>query len=258
MSSKSFHLRANEVRAEAQALMQKLRAERFAASRAGKRAMRLGAQRVEAEVRPSIAIVAKPSRILASRKIRAVTEAVGTVETAVVTDAAPVREAPAVEAPVSAKPRKPRSRKPATGAAAAEASVTESCVEAQPTQQPVPEASADREPVAPAKRSRKPRARKHPAPALATEAGPGPIAAMEAVTAAEIPAASPPAPDHRAMMPISLVPSLGPGMIWRLNQLGLHTLQDLADHSTEELRGKLGPVARLVRVEAWIAFAQAA
>jgi hypothetical protein len=61
-----------------------------------------------------------------------------------------------------------------------------------------------------------------------------------------------------ALMPVSTVPSLGPGMVWRLNQIGVKTLADLASIEPEELRSKLGPVAKLVRVENWIAFAKAA
>jgi hypothetical protein len=239
MSGKSFHLRANEVRAEAQALMQKLRAERFAASRAGRRAMRLNAKGAEAEAPASFAMVEKPGRILASRKVRAVTEAVESVVAQAVADATPVLEVPAIEAPASAKARKRRSRKPV-----GQPAVVEACV--------------DYEPVAPAKPARKPRAKKAAAPVPATDPNDCDASAIDEVVAAAIPDVSPPAPGHRAMMPISLVPSLGPGMIWHLNQLGLHTLQDLADHSPDQLRGKLGPVARLVRVENWIAFARAA
>ncbi|MGL5139605.1 MAG: hypothetical protein ACRC7G_17745, partial [Beijerinckiaceae bacterium] len=70
MSGKTFHVRANEVRAEAQALMQKLRAERFATSRAGKRAIRLKTEQVVAVAPPLLAPV-KPDRIIVSRKINA-------------------------------------------------------------------------------------------------------------------------------------------------------------------------------------------
>jgi hypothetical protein len=62
----------------------------------------------------------------------------------------------------------------------------------------------------------------------------------------------------RALVPVSTVPSLGPGMIWRLNQIGVKTLADLASLEPDDLRSKLGPVAKLVRVESWIAFARAA
>jgi hypothetical protein len=62
----------------------------------------------------------------------------------------------------------------------------------------------------------------------------------------------------RALVPVSTVPSLGPGMVWRLNQIGVKTLADLANIEPDDLRSKLGPVAKLVRVENWIAFAKAA
>jgi hypothetical protein len=65
-------------------------------------------------------------------------------------------------------------------------------------------------------------------------------------------------PSGRALVPVSTVPSLGPGMVWRLNQIGVKTLADLASIEPDELRSKLGPVAKLVRVENWIAFAKAA
>lgn len=62
----------------------------------------------------------------------------------------------------------------------------------------------------------------------------------------------------RALIPVSTVPALGPGMVWRLNQIGVKTLADLAGIEPDDLRSKLGPVAKLVRVENWIAFARAA
>jgi nucleotidyltransferase/DNA polymerase involved in DNA repair len=62
----------------------------------------------------------------------------------------------------------------------------------------------------------------------------------------------------RAKESVASVPTLGPGMVWRLNQLGIRTLGDLADMEVEDLRAKLGPVAKLVRVEAWIDYAKAA
>lgn len=52
------------------------------------------------------------------------------------------------------------------------------------------------------------------------------------------------------------VPTLGPGMIWRLNQLGLETLHDLADVEAGHLRAALGPVGRLVKIEDWILYAR--
>ncbi len=45
-------------------------------------------------------------------------------------------------------------------------------------------------------------------------------------------------------------------MIWRLNQVGLHTLGDLADADAERLRESLGGVAKLIRVEKLIELAR--
>jgi hypothetical protein len=55
---------------------------------------------------------------------------------------------------------------------------------------------------------------------------------------------------------LSNVPTLGPGMIWRLNQLGLETLHDLADVEAGQLRAALGPVGKLVKIEDWIHYAR--
>ncbi len=56
--------------------------------------------------------------------------------------------------------------------------------------------------------------------------------------------------------PLSVLPTLGPGMIWRLNQVGLHTTGDLADADAERLRESLGGVAKLIRVEKLIELAR--
>jgi hypothetical protein len=275
MSGKTFHLRANEVRAEAQALMQKLRAERFAASRAGKRVLRLRSEQVVAAVVPPPA-PPSPNKIVVSRKIKAAVVAppsppVEPETAATVTPAetpSPETAPPAIEVK---KPRPHRAKKvavvmpevtadpePVVGPVptVVEPVVAHGKVIEAPVAELAPEMSAPRSKKVRSAKPRKPKAKIVEAvEELAADVNP--VASMQEALAESvtIPAEKP--ASGRAQMPISLVPSLGPGMIWRLNQLGLHTLHDLAEVSPDELRSKLGPVARLVRVENWIDFARA-
>jgi len=55
---------------------------------------------------------------------------------------------------------------------------------------------------------------------------------------------------------IETVPTLGPGLIWRLSQAGIHTMADLAASDADAIRSKLGQLGRLVKVEDWIAYAR--
>jgi len=56
---------------------------------------------------------------------------------------------------------------------------------------------------------------------------------------------------------IETVPTLGPGLIWRLSQAGICTMEDLAACDASSVRSKLGQLGRLVKVEDWIAHARA-
>jgi hypothetical protein len=60
-----------------------------------------------------------------------------------------------------------------------------------------------------------------------------------------------------AMPGIETVPTLGPGLIWRLSQAGICTMADLAASDADSIRTKLGQLGRLVKVEDWIAHARA-
>jgi hypothetical protein len=51
---------------------------------------------------------------------------------------------------------------------------------------------------------------------------------------------------------------LGPGMLIRLGQLGIHNAADLAASEVSNVRGALGDISRLINVEAWIDRARAA
>ena len=53
-------------------------------------------------------------------------------------------------------------------------------------------------------------------------------------------------------LPLGALRLLGQGMIWRLNNLGVHTLADLVAADPRRLSEGLGPIGRLVRTEVWI------
>ncbi|MEO1067355.1 MAG: hypothetical protein AAFW47_08245 [Pseudomonadota bacterium] len=52
------------------------------------------------------------------------------------------------------------------------------------------------------------------------------------------------------------IPGLGAGMIWRLNQLGIMNVDDLAASDVAALTHRLGAVGRLVNVALWVALAK--
>lgn len=52
------------------------------------------------------------------------------------------------------------------------------------------------------------------------------------------------------------VPTLGEGMVWRLRQLGIETLGDLAVEKPDSLTSRLGTIGTLVRADLWIEFAR--
>jgi predicted flap endonuclease-1-like 5' DNA nuclease len=75
--------------------------------------------------------------------------------------------------------------------------------------------------------------------------------------AAPVPAA---AADTKAVLkelPLDSLRLLGQGMIWRLNNVGIHTLDELAASNPEQLGERLGPIGRLLRCEVWIQAARA-
>ncbi len=66
-------------------------------------------------------------------------------------------------------------------------------------------------------------------------------------------------PGHSAAAPsVSLLPGIGPGLVWRLEQSGYRTLEDVANARTEDLAAKLGAVGKLVKLDRWIDFAKQA
>jgi hypothetical protein len=56
---------------------------------------------------------------------------------------------------------------------------------------------------------------------------------------------------------IDTIPTLGPGIVWRLSEAGVRTMNDLARCDAAGLRKSLGQIGRLVKVEDWIAHARA-
>jgi predicted flap endonuclease-1-like 5' DNA nuclease len=54
---------------------------------------------------------------------------------------------------------------------------------------------------------------------------------------------------------IDALPGIGPGMIWRLNRLGVATFADLAGSDVARLRQGLGRLHRLAPLDHWIAHA---
>jgi predicted flap endonuclease-1-like 5' DNA nuclease len=98
-----------------------------------------------------------------------------------------------------------------------------------------------------------------PAAAMPEDAAqPGPDAAPvaeEAPALAADPADAPPdAPpqDGAADKDLGAIAELGPGMRLRLAQIGIHTLDDLAQADAGALRAGLGEISRMLRVERWI------
>jgi ribonuclease E len=65
------------------------------------------------------------------------------------------------------------------------------------------------------------------------------------------------APEPRAVIGLEVL-GFGPGMLIRLNQLGIHTADDLATGEAATIRHALGDISRLINVDAWIARAKTA
>ena len=59
-----------------------------------------------------------------------------------------------------------------------------------------------------------------------------------------------------AASPLKVIPTLGEGIVWRLNQMGHQSLGDLAQADPAQLTAELGPIGRLLRPDLWIAYAQ--
>jgi predicted flap endonuclease-1-like 5' DNA nuclease len=220
---KSFQSRARAVRAESQRLMAEIRQARAAMSRHARKPAAKAAPAAPPAPSPAAA-----TDIIPSRKIRA---AATPVEVAV--------EQPRPAAKAKPKPVKPKA--PSKPSKATKPEATAPAVEAPP------------QAVAKTPRSRKPRA----SVAAIIADGLAPVAALQQAVAAAIETPAKKRPD-RSGDPVSKVPSLGPGMVWRLNQLGVRTLGDLAAADAADLRGKLGKLGRMVNVEQWIAHARAA
>ena len=73
---------------------------------------------------------------------------------------------------------------------------------------------------------------------------------------ATVPAMTPQLGLGGALSGIEAVPTLGPGLVWRLSQAGIRTMSDLAACDATSIRTKLGQLGRLVKVEDWIAHAR--
>ena len=98
-----------------------------------------------------------------------------------------------------------------------------------------------------------------PAPLAAepsVSAGILPDPQLAALTAGAQAPASPaipaPPPEASKALPLSSLRLLGQGMIWRLNNLGILTLDDLVACDSRRLSDGLGPIGRLVRTDVWI------
>ncbi|MGL4239967.1 MAG: hypothetical protein ACRCTI_02520 [Beijerinckiaceae bacterium] len=242
--------------------MQKLRADRLAMSRHRPRPVAAATIDPPAKTKPLKAgPVSSVAPIMASRKvIAALAPAVVEAPADRVVDTKPSAPRKAKAKPVAAKraPAAP-AKKPATPA--------KTTAERKPGIEVAPVPKAPRgEPAAP--KAAKPRKAKATAaagaPDLMTAAAPADTIASEptvdpivASAAAEPPAVEPPTPKLADPSPLSVLPTLGPGMIWRLNQIGLESVGDLAEAAPDMLRDRLGAVSKLIRVETLIELARA-
>ncbi|MBY0447442.1 MAG: hypothetical protein K2P95_02030 [Hyphomonadaceae bacterium] len=59
-----------------------------------------------------------------------------------------------------------------------------------------------------------------------------------------------------ASLSLHLLPGVGPGLIWLLNEQGVGSLDDLAAREPEDLRALLGLLGPFVDIDSWIAFAR--
>jgi predicted flap endonuclease-1-like 5' DNA nuclease len=259
MTEKMFHLRANEVRAESQALMSKLRAERLAASR-----HRLKPTLVKPHGTKALAAVTKPkpaiTSILASRKIQtAVKPSIPSSSALPKVTQQPAEtsrpEVAELQILKATTVRKARNAGAVTTAAAIIPSVTAApSVEAQVAKAKSPR-PASRKPAKADKAVNDTQADR-----AIVEDTLAPVATLQETpvgTEAESANKQSQRPVRKASNdPLSGIPALGPGMIWRLSQVGVRTLGDLAIIEADDLRARLGAVARLVRVESWIDLAR--
>jgi len=87
---------------------------------------------------------------------------------------------------------------------------------------------------------------------------PAPRHAVSAdAVAAVAPAAVPRGAAGGPLPGIETIPTLGPGIVWRLSQAGIRSMADLAACDAVTVRTKLGQIGRLVKVEDWISHARA-
>ena len=91
-----------------------------------------------------------------------------------------------------------------------------------------------------------------PAPAPGSEPGPA------AVLHFQRPTSGAPVPGPAPQGGLDRLPGAGPGLVRALERAGLRRLADIAPLAPEELAARLGPIGRLVPVQAWIDTARAA
>ena len=84
----------------------------------------------------------------------------------------------------------------------------------------------------------------------ASPAPPAPPAPQPELTSRAVEPA--PAAETLKQLPLGALRLLGQGMIWRLNNLGIQTLDELATCDPKRLGESLGPIGRLVRTEVWV------
>jgi predicted flap endonuclease-1-like 5' DNA nuclease len=255
MTEKSFHLRANEVRAESQALMLKMRIERLAASR--HRTKSVSAQKQGPKVSTPVTKPKPPvTSILASRKIQSAVKPLTVTDSTVSIVSQHTAEIPRpdlVETKVI-QPAAAKKAKKAETAPVVEVNVP-SIVAAPVVSTILPKVKTQ------TRKSHKSAEPKKAVTHTQADSTLGKIAA-EAASILHVPTvsadASPPTVQlqkpvrTRSIEPLTAIPALGPGMIWRLSQVGVRTLGDLAVIEADDLRTRLGAVAKLVRVENWI------
>jgi Meckel syndrome type 1 protein len=273
----SYRNRVQDIRAEARSLIERLRAERLAKSRFAAKPAAVAAPPAptKADIEawtggaPLAALPAAPAAKAAPKAATRKAVAKPVVSKSVA--AKPVVAMPvAVPADVAKAARpKPAKQKPAMASA---------LDEKKPATAPVVVESPALKPVVakaglPARPKRKP-AKAVEAPRLDPEIEPiGDLEELPRMQPAEIPQSDAAVPARgapvaksraraaktvppRVAPSVSLLPGIGPGLIWRLEQSGYRTLDDVAGARVEELRARLGAVGNLVKLDRWIAFAQ--
>jgi predicted flap endonuclease-1-like 5' DNA nuclease len=178
---------------------------------------------LDTRIVPAIAPIAEPAAIMET-----------------ITEVAAPPAPPAEAKPARKKSSKP---KPLPKAAAAEAEPAPS----KPKKTPAPKA------VKPAKKEPAPVAILAPAPMLEViPDAPMPEAVLDAPIKARAPRLTKPKPVSDS---ISMLPGIGPGLVWRLNRLGIATFADLAASDVARIRHGLGRLHRLAPLDHWIAHA---